>query len=257
MLAQQLRNQVDLSDSAVAATFFMVSADTALSSYEKAMSQSQHTSCYQLADALSRLMVFLLKQEASGQDQTDSTKDSTASIQSGILNLYISAIVLILSSDHASRPSDFGKRQKVYFRLLSGYLLEFHKAYKAGMFGSSLYFQTLVIFGKALETIAPSIVPGFAFSWLGLLSHRYFFPKILTAKAGWPLAERLLVSQLASIEPFIIRDDITDSLRFMYGLHSALFCWSRCTISLNSWLIMLLLCVTLSPHLVFNSGISF
>ena len=64
---------------------------------------------------------------------------------------------------------------------------------------------------------------GFAFSWLELVSHRMFMPKLLLTKHqdGWPHVQRLLVSTLKFLEPSLRTAQLTESVRMFYkGMHN-------------------------------------
>ncbi|MEW5319836.1 MAG: hypothetical protein WDW38_010961 [Sanguina aurantia] len=80
---------------------------------------------------------------------------------------------------------------------------------------SGRYLRTL---GLALHQLQPLSVPGFAFAWLELVSHRSFMPKLLTSPlaSGWPLYEALLVALLRFLEPHLRHADLTDSIKALY-----------------------------------------
>ena len=56
-------------------------------------------------------------------------------------------------------------------------------------------YQVLTAFSNTLHTLQPQRLPGFAFAWLELVSHRMFMPKLLLApnQKGWPLFQRFLI----------------------------------------------------------------
>jgi CCR4-NOT transcription complex subunit 1 len=61
-------------------------------------------------------------------------------------------------------------------------------------------------------------LPGFAFAWLELISHRMFMPKLLLTKAqkGWPLFQRLLVELFKFLEPYLRNAELSDPIRMLY-----------------------------------------
>lgn len=67
--------------------------------------------------------------------------------------------------------------------------------------------QVLVSFSSAFHAVNPGSVPGFAFAWLELISHRTFMPNLLLAKQnkGWHLMHRLLVDLFVFMEPHLRR----------------------------------------------------
>ncbi|KAJ1673619.1 CCR4-NOT core subunit cdc39 [Spiromyces aspiralis] len=224
MLALQLLSQVNLSDSDTVCTFFMVCVDTAIEFYEKAITQELHSSCHQVTDAVTKLLIYLLRYDIAAQS-TDTTNSDAQAVatkrkpesQKTLLAIYLCLATLLLARDHAVHTATFPSRQNAYFRIFGAYLFEFHRAYKAGELSSAVYYHALLVFAQALDMIQPLGTPGFSYAWLALLSHRHFFPKLLTSKEGWPLAEKLVVAQLRFLEPFIYLNDITEAVRFMYG----------------------------------------
>ncbi|KAG2489762.1 hypothetical protein HYH03_011713 [Edaphochlamys debaryana] len=72
--------------------------------------------------------------------------------------------------------------------------------------------------GVALHAVQPLSVPGFAFAWLELVSHRSFMPRILTAPlaSGWPLFAGLLIALLRFLEPYLRVADLAESIKQLY-----------------------------------------
>ena len=66
--------------------------------------------------------------------------------------------------------------------------------------------------------LQPLRVPGFAFAWLELISHRSFMPKLLLAPGhkGWSHFQRLLVALLRFLEPYLRNAELTDAVRLLY-----------------------------------------
>lgn len=67
--------------------------------------------------------------------------------------------------------------------------------------------QVLMSFSSALHAVNPCSVPGFAFAWLELVSHRTLMPNLLLAKQnkGWAMMHRLLVDLFVFMEPHLRR----------------------------------------------------
>lgn len=65
----------------------------------------------------------------------------------------------------------------------------------------------LAAFASAFHALQPAACPGFAFSWLELVSHRSFMPKLLLVKQnkGWSYMHRLLIDLLIFMEPHLRR----------------------------------------------------
>ena len=66
--------------------------------------------------------------------------------------------------------------------------------------------------------LQPLRVPGFAFAWLELMSHRNLMPKLLLAAShkGWPNFQRLLLALLRFLEPYLRNAELTDAVRLLY-----------------------------------------
>jgi hypothetical protein len=45
----------------------------------------------------------------------------------------------------------------------------------------NILFFYVNIYSNTFHTLQPSFLPGFTFSWLQLISHRFFMPKLLVA----------------------------------------------------------------------------
>lgn len=82
----------------------------------------------------------------------------------------------------------------------------------------SLHLQILFVFGGAFSALQPARLPGFAFAWLELISHRNFMAKLLLAKSqkGWPLFQRLLGELFHFLEPYLRSAELTDPIRLLY-----------------------------------------
>merc|ERR1712070_1295772 len=70
----------------------------------------------------------------------------------------------------------------------------------------------------ALLALQPLRIPAFAFSWLELISHRCFMPKLLlaTGQNGWPHYQKLLIALLQFLEPYLRNAELNESIRLMY-----------------------------------------
>ena len=73
-------------------------------------------------------------------------------------------------------------------------------------------------YAQVYLALQPSAVPGFAFAWLQLVSHRCFMPHLLLLKGqkGWPYMHRLLISLLLFLQPFLKHAQLNDSIRRLY-----------------------------------------
>jgi len=76
----------------------------------------------------------------------------------------------------------------------------------------------LSVFGSAFHVIQPLVVPGFAFAWLELISHRMFLSNLLLMKGqkGWALAHQLLIDLFLFLEPHLRRTELTEAMKYLY-----------------------------------------
>ena len=83
--------------------------------------------------------------------------------------------------------------------------------------------------------LQPLRVPGFAFAWLELISHRSFMPKLLLAPGhkGWSHFQRLLVALLRFLEPYLRNAELTDAVRLLYKVWLS---WDMLCLAVLCWL---------------------
>ncbi|PIA15624.1 Not1-domain-containing protein [Coemansia reversa NRRL 1564] len=207
-LVQQLLQQVPLHVTGVKAAFFRACVEAALSFYDQSAALGRTAlggaACYQVADALVKLVVYLTKLGERGDLKP--------------VRMFLSSVVLVIVHTHATSPDVFGAYQKPFFRLLCGLLSEAHAARRdADAWCTREVFRGIIeLLGEALQLLTPARVPGFSFVWLMLVSHRFFFPCLAEDRASWPLAAGLLESQLQFLEPFTVTGQITESLKLLY-----------------------------------------
>ncbi|KAJ1891203.1 CCR4-NOT core subunit cdc39, partial [Kickxella alabastrina] len=210
-LVRQLRQQVPLQDTGVAAAFFRACVEAAIAFYDQAATTATATATatgYQVADALVRLVVYL-------------TKLGPADAQTDVLQpmrMFLSSVTLAITHSHATTPELFVVHQRAYFRLLCSVLYELNAAAhaQAPWCSPQVVSDVVALFGEALLLLAPASVPGFNFVWLMLVSHRYFFPRLMADKQCWGLAAALFEAQLRFLEPFIASGQVGESLKLLY-----------------------------------------
>ena len=67
--------------------------------------------------------------------------------------------------------------------------------------------------------IRPGRAPGFAYSWLELISHRSFIAKLLLQtpqQKGWPLFHQLLIDLFKFLAPFLRNAELTKPTQTLY-----------------------------------------
>ncbi|KAJ9513070.1 hypothetical protein QJQ45_029442, partial [Haematococcus lacustris] len=177
-------------------------ANTLMAAAEPGGRPTEPGSIFMAVDALARLLAGVVV--AGGGDL--------------FLRRALAALVACLLRDHDERTSSFNGRP--YMRLLVSLMAEL-----PGGSGGSADTQDQValrylrsIGSVALHELQPLSVPGFAFCWLELLSHRNFMPRLLLAPQGqgWQLFEGLLLDLLRFLEPHLRTAELVEGVRALY-----------------------------------------
>jgi CCR4-NOT transcription complex subunit 1 len=175
---------------------------------------------YTVVDAFSKLIVLLVKYAdpvtpAMSAKFSDPVQANTAA-KIGLLTRVLATISSVLVNDYEERKA-VGKRfdQRAYFRLFVN-LLQDLNAPDPVLDASN--FQVLTAFADCFHMLQPMAIPGFAFAWLELISHRMFMPNLLIAKQhkGWPALQRLLVDLFRFLEPHLRTADLNEAARQLY-----------------------------------------
>lgn len=167
-------HQNHLLDSQIeSAVFFRICVDISVATYEREETTlfGSLDAAYVHVDALARLIICLVLYQ-------DDKGESAAESKAAYLEAIVSLLVLVLCHHHQTRGDRFN--QKVFFRLFSSLFCELHRI--RGAVASSFKPLTLVL-GKAMLALQPKYFPGFAFSWLALVSHRLFVPAMLNMES--------------------------------------------------------------------------
>jgi CCR4-NOT transcription complex subunit 1 len=105
--------------------------------------------------------------------------------------------------------------QRPWFRLVLNLIMDLNAP--SPLFDPISY-GILSVFGTALHIVQPLVIPGFAFAWLELVSHRMFLPNLLSLKGqkGWPIAHQLLIDLFLFLEPHLRKIDLSESMKHLY-----------------------------------------
>ncbi|KAF7727748.1 hypothetical protein EC973_007207 [Apophysomyces ossiformis] len=138
-------------------------------------------------DAFGKLVAYMVMMEGE-------TKEAKVKLYGHAL----STLILVLAKQHSSQGTSFN--QKSFLRMLIAICTEVNKR-QLKTIESSL----LAVFSDALYTLQPARFPGFAFSWLQLVSHRALVPLLLVAKdnRGWSIYQKLVVALLQFLCPLL------------------------------------------------------
>ncbi|KAG4096458.1 Not1-domain-containing protein [Neocallimastix lanati (nom. inval.)] len=149
----------------------------------------------QPVDAYAKLIVLLIKYKPKLIDnQVDinnmNNENDYSNEQVKLATQVLSVIVLVMVQSHEKQKLSFN--QQPYFRLFSSILYELEKIEKNIQ---QIYFQILLSISNSFHSLQPLSVPGFTFSWLQLISHRSFMPKLilLENQKGWPYYLRHII----------------------------------------------------------------
>ncbi|TDL27216.1 Not1-domain-containing protein [Rickenella mellea] len=174
--------------------FFRVCTESSVDQYMKSVATGDYEHAFQALDAMSRLIVYIIKYhgDASGANNDQAKVHYLTKI--------LSIVVLVLASRHEEQGPAF--QQKPFFRFFSSLLSDLHSV--EAQLGTA-YFQLLLAIGDVLSSLQPTYFPGFAFSWMTLISHRLFMPKLLLSenREGWSAFHKLLLSLFKFLGPFL------------------------------------------------------
>ncbi|KAF9001961.1 Not1-domain-containing protein [Cyathus striatus] len=203
----QLTKQGILKVEDVSSFFFRVCAESSVQSYMKCIAAGDFDNAFQALDAMSRLIVYIIKYhgDASG------VNNDQAKVH--YLTKILSIFVLVLANLHEEQGPAF--QQKPFFRFFSSLVNDLH-AIENHL--GSVYFQLLIAISDTYSSLQPTYFPGFAFSWMCLISHRVFMPKLLLSenREGWSAFHKLLLSLFKFLAPFLKDADLQFAARDLY-----------------------------------------
>ncbi|KXN90499.1 General negative regulator of transcription subunit 1 [Leucoagaricus sp. SymC.cos] len=203
----QLTKQGILKVEDMSSLFFRVCAEASVNSYVKCVASNDFAYAFQALDAMSRLIVYIIKYhgDASG------VNNDQAKVH--YLTKILSIFVLVLANLHEEQGAAF--QQKPFFRFFSSLVNDLHSI--ENHLGP-VYFQLLVAISDTYSSLQPTYFPGFAFSWMCLISHRLFMPKLLMSenREGWSAFHKLLVSLFKFLSPFLKDADLQNAAKDLY-----------------------------------------
>ncbi|KAF7359396.1 Not1-domain-containing protein [Mycena sanguinolenta] len=190
----QLTKQGILKLDDVSSFFFRVCAESSVNSYVKCVAAGDFDYAFQALDAYARLIVYIIKYHG------DASGVSNEHAKVHYLSKILSVIVLVLANMHEEQGPAF--QQKPFFRFFSSLINDFHSI---ETHLGPVYFQLLIAISDTLSSLQPTYFPGFAFSWMCLVSHRLFMPKLLLSenREGWSAFHRLLLSLFKFLAPLL------------------------------------------------------
>ena len=194
--------------------FFRVSTDILVSAV-LAESKNQKALNYNVIDGYCKLIVTLMKNLNAG-----GTPEEVANQRISLLNQILGVTMrnMMASYERSKRENGNGAAkwdQRPYFRLLLNLVMDLNSP--SPIF-DPISHGILRVFGTAFHVVQPLVIPGFAFAWLELVSHRMFLSNLLSQKGqkGWTVAHQLLIDLFLFLEPHLRKIDLTDSMRELY-----------------------------------------
>ena len=185
-----------------------------------------------------RILVELAVTHCLGSEVPSSTPQASSQLSFAAIDAYVRLVTRLVRRKEetlASRLAFFGRalvavvrtamrdtdernvafNARPYFRALAGLLNEM---YAPDNSLDSSHPQVLAAFASAFLALQPLRVPGFAFAWLELVSHRCFMPRLLIdhEQKGWPLLQRLLTAILRFMEPHLRTADLSEPIKLLY-----------------------------------------
>lgn len=189
----RLQKQGILKGEEISSAFYRNSIALAVDMFEKHKA-SGAPQMFHGVDALSKLIVMLLR------NYSDTHGVSSDSAKTLYFAKIITIAALSLVRDHDEAGPNF--EQRPYFRFFSSLLSDLQSIQTSF---PEAYFGCLQTFANHLGSIQPAIVPAFSYSWISLISHRYFMPRLLQGndKEGWNDFYRILMALFKFLNPFL------------------------------------------------------
>lgn len=187
--------------------FFRLITELCIEAAYNSKSQNQSNGIsYTTINALAKLVVFLVK-----------FLDNANKI--ALLSAFLQVAAHVLICDHDSKTqfkapvNEFN--QKPYLRLFTNLLYDLNTP-DPSLDSSNM--EVLNAFSHCFHTLRPARVPGFAFAWMELISHRMFMPKLLISKPHRcsVMFKTLIVDQLTFLQPYLQNAELLDQVRLLY-----------------------------------------
>jgi len=136
-------------------------------------------------------------------------------LAASLINTALTAVAFTLESNFNASPTEFN--QQPYFHLFSYWLNTLLPLSEKQ--SDVLHWQLLVLFSNVFGTLQPNKITGFCFSWVELISHRNFMPKLLThsSQKGLVKFQELLVELFQFLEPFLRNSELSPVIQLLYN----------------------------------------
>lgn len=166
---------------------------------------------YDVIDIYSRLIPILFRYLNSGGGDEQVVKQRIA-----LLNNVLGVTVRCMMWDYeCTKDSGSSWDQRPWFRLLLNFVSDLNSP---DALHDTMKVAILGVFGTAFHVSQPLVVPGFAFAWLELVSHRSFMPNLLLLEGdkGFAVFHQLIVDMLLFLEPHLRNSELTPPIKKFY-----------------------------------------
>lgn len=183
--------------------FIRTSLDTSVAHVEQALLAGvAFEDAYVSVDALVRLVMDFVK---------------WGGLEDGHIFLLEStwALVTMLVNLHTVKQAEMFN-QRVFFRFFSNLIFE-SKAYFKGPQGP-VWPEMLLRIAERLNALGPTLIPGFVYGWMALITHRGFLPEImrLDGEVGWAAYTKLLKQLLEFVGEVLKPAELDDTASKLY-----------------------------------------
>ncbi|RNA24401.1 CCR4-NOT transcription complex subunit 1 isoform X6, partial [Brachionus plicatilis] len=190
--------------------FFRICTESCVETCYMLIGKSQRAACYQRLDAFVKLIILLVKH--SGDQSNHVNKIN-------LFNKVLGLVAGCLLFDQETKTGQFEAMpfQRLFFMLLFEATLPENNL-------EPIIYSVLQAFVNVYHIIRPSKAPGFAYSWLELVSHRLFMSKMLQVSQptpdqsvkSWNMYASLLSQLVKFLCPFLRNIELSQSVMLLY-----------------------------------------
>lgn len=178
----------------------------------QAQAQAQGKLSFQAIDALSKLIVWLVKvlDPVIPGDQAP----GSVSRKVRMFSYFLTTLAHVLLQDFETKQERFNQRP--YLRLFTNLIQELNIPDPVKF--DSNQDGVLLAIADCLHLLRPTKVPAFAFAWIDLVAHRMFMPKMLLSKLPRckVVFQHLFIDLFVLMQPYLRKAELTNSMRLLY-----------------------------------------
>lgn len=194
--------------------FFKLSLEVCVEASVKSTSQdSTNVMNYMFMDGLSKLFTLLIR--VADKEASSDPLAPRASLN--LLNRMLSVVARSIFEDHeAKKLAKTAFDQRPYHRILSNMSQDLGVPSEDRPDVATSLLPLAAAHAQCYMQIQPSVVPGFAYSWLLLISKRTFMPYLVRNQKGWQTMHKIISSLLLFLQPFLKVGVIHDAIKKLY-----------------------------------------